>query len=498
MIPHHRSAASPLDVAGLVARVEQLSHAATHDDLTDLPNRSFTLQCLQTMLESAASTHEHVAVMFVDLDHFKLVNDTFGHHAGDDLLREFALRLRESTRLGDLIGRFGGDEFVVACRHHERSVAVRVADRVLGAMNLPFTVAGRSVTASASIGIAVSEPGEREPDRLLQAADIALFEAKRLGRARCEPFSEQLRRRVVDRVELEAELRQALCRDELLLHYQPQVDLCSGAVVGVEALVRWQHPVRGLVPPLEFVPMAEEAGLIVALGDWVLREACRQLAAWRRSCPAAPPVVTVNVSPLQLDGHLIDVVRRGLVDHGLDARAVCIELTESAFMHDGQGLDVLDGLRGLGCYIGIDDFGTGYSSLARLRDLPVEVLKIDRSFVAGLGTDPNDSAIVASIMSMALTMGLHVIAEGVEVPRQAEALVQLGCHHAQGYLFSRPVPAAEIAAIGRRKLWRPTGAGTAVTDAPVVAAGAIRRGHRRFIHEFLDQIGVPMGPEVRT
>jgi diguanylate cyclase (GGDEF)-like protein len=485
----------PDNVADLVARVEQLSHAATHDDLTDLPTRSFTLQCLQTMLTSAASTREHIAVMFVDLDHFKLVNDTFGHHAGDELLQQFALRLRDSTRLGDLIGRFGGDEFVIACRQHEPSTATRVAARVLASMERPFTVAGRPVTASVSVGLAVSTPGDHDAERVLQAADIALFEAKRLGRGRCEVFSEDLRRRMVDRVELEVELRDALVRDELRLHYQPQVDLFDGSVVGVEALVRWQHPVRGLVPPLEFVPVAEESGVIGALGEWVLREACRQMAEWRDRGTWAPPVVTVNVSPLQLDAHLVDVTRDALDQYALAPRAVCVELTESAFMRDGASLAVLDELRALGCYVGIDDFGTGYSSLARLRDLPAEVLKIDRSFVAGLGGDPNDSAIVASIMGMALTMGLHVIAEGVEAPCQADALVRLGCRFAQGYLFSRPVPPAEIEALGARRLWRPTARAAAATAGPVVEAARSRRGHRRFIHEFLDQIGVPMEPQ---
>ena len=487
-----------VDVADLVAR---LVHEAAHDPLTGLLNRASMMRRLDDLL-ATASSRERVQLLFVDVDHFKLVNDTFGHHAGDQLLCEFANRLRDCIRTDDLIGRFGGDEFVVACRLDDGDDPPCVAERIVAAMAEPFEVEGRSVVSSASIGLAVSDAGDTSRERLLQSADTALFEAKRLGRGRVEVFSPELRRKVVDRVELESELRAAIPAGQLRLRYQPQVDLHSGRVVGVEALVRWRHPTRGLLSPDEFIPVAEESGLIVPLGRWVLGEACRQMAEWQRYTDVTPPSVTVNVSPLQLDdaGFMADVTD-SLGRFHLPPRCLYLEVTETALMSRTTGLPTLAALRDLGCYVGIDDFGTGYSSLARLRGLPVEVLKIDRTFVAGLGTDSYDSAIVASIMSMAIAMGMHVIAEGVEHARQAEALVRLGCQFAQGYLFSAPVPPNEIAELCRRRLWRPISADGAAADGiggPVINARAARVGHRRFIHEFLDQIGLPIDSAPRT
>ncbi|MEK7423772.1 MAG: EAL domain-containing protein [Actinomycetota bacterium] len=485
------------DVDGEHRSHDELAHAATHDALTQLSNRTHVLHQLRSMLVDAAAAREHIGVLFVDLDHFKLVNDTFGHHAGDQLIQQFADRLRNGVRAGDLIGRFGGDEFIVACRLRTAGDDASIAaERILASMRQPFEVPGRQIVTSASIGLAISELDDTDPDGLIQAADTALFEAKRLGRGRVQAFTPELRRRVVERVVIESELRTALVEEQLRLHYQPQVDLHSGRVVGVEALVRWQHPERGLLAPADFIAVAEESGLIGPIGHWVLQEACRQMDEWRCASSWAPPLMTVNVSPLELDASsFVDEVRTVLARTGLDPRALCLELTESAVMTPTAALDTLADLRDLGCYIGIDDFGTGYSSLARLRDLPVEVLKIDRSFVDGLGTDPNDSAIVSSIMSLALTMGLHVIAEGVEEPRQAEALTRLGCQFAQGYLFARPMPADALISYGRRRLWRPITGDDAAADGvggPVVSPRAARRGRRRFIHEFLDQIGVPM------
>jgi diguanylate cyclase len=475
----------------------QLAHAATHDHLTDLSNRAFTLQQLSALLAGSAGDTQ-VAVLFVDLDRFKLVNDSLGHHAGDELLRQFAARLREIVRAGDVLGRFGGDEFVVACRLRADADARSFGQRIVDRTSEPFAIDGRDVIATASIGIAVSNEHERDPERLLQDADTALFQAKRRGRGRVEVFTMDLRRRMLDRVELETELRAALAAHKLRVAYQPQVDLHSGLLVGVEALVRWDHPRRGAVPPLEFIEVAEEAGLIGELGRFVLETACAQLVDWRRRSSFAPPVVTVNVSPFELlqDGFAAGVAGV-LARSGLDARSLCLEVTESALMGWSEGLAALAEVRELGCYIGIDDFGTGYSSFGRLRDLPVDVLKIDRSFVAGLGADPDDGAIVASIISMALTMGLHVVAEGVEQPCQAEALTRLGCRVAQGYLFARPQGPDAILTYGRRRLWRPLTGEDAAADRGIgsmVPSRSTRRGHLRFIHEFLDQIGVPMTP----
>lgn len=475
---------------------ERLAHAANHDDLTGLPNRAHTLRRLQQALDLVAGGTDRLTLFFVDLDHFKLVNDSLGHAAGDVLLRRFAQRLRRCTDADAIVGRLGGDEFVVVCRHRAGTVAT-MGERLMEAMAEPIDVNDRRLRMTASVGAATSEPDERRPDRLLQAADTALFEAKRLGRGRVQWFTDELRRRVVDRVELEADLRIALDRGQLRLEYQPQVDLRTGQIVGAEALARWRHPVRGELGPVVFVPIAEDAGLITALGGWVLRTACAQLATWQRRGDG-PPHVTINVSPLQLDDEgFADTVAAELDRHGLDPRMLGIEITESALMGREAGLRTLAAIRELGCYIGIDDFGTGHSSLARLRHLPVEVLKIDRSFIDGLGTDPNDSAIVASIMSMAITMGLHVIAEGVEHECQAEALVRLGCQHAQGYLFERPVPPERFAALVGRRLWRPPSPDAAASTGSAAVPlddRANRRGHRRFVHEFLDQIGLPIEP----
>lgn len=475
---------------------ERLAHAATHDDLTGLPNRAHTLRRLQQALDLVAGGTDRLTLFFVDLDHFKLVNDSLGHAAGDLLLRRFAQRLRQCADGDAIVGRLGGDEFVVVCRHAV-SIPALLGDRLMDVMNEPIEVGERRLRMTASVGAATSEPMERRPDRLLQAADTALFEAKRLGRARVQWFTDELHQRVVDRVELEAALRTALDLGQLRLEYQPQIDLGTGLMVGAEALLRWRHPLRGEIGPAVFVPVAEDAGLIGEVGTWVTRTACAQLASWQRRGDG-PRHVTINVSALQLDDECVAArIAAELDRHGLDARMLGIEITESALMGRDAGIRSLAAIRALGCYVGIDDFGTGHSSLARLRQLPVEVLKIDRSFVHGLGIDANDSAIVASIMSMSIAMGLHVIAEGVEHERQAEALVRLGCRHAQGFLFSRPVPPERIPDLVGRRLWRPSSSDAATAGSPVAVAGVLgeetaRRGHRRFVHEFLEQIGLPV------
>jgi diguanylate cyclase (GGDEF)-like protein len=478
---------------------ERLAHAANHDDLTGLPNRAHTLRRLQQALDLVAGGSDRLTLFFVDLDHFKLVNDSLGHAAGDALLRRFAHRLRRCADGDDIVGRLGGDEFVVVCRHAV-GVPALLGERLMTSMNEPIEVGERRLRMTASVGAATSEPMERRPDRLLQAADTALFEAKRLGRARVQWFTDELHRRVVDRVELEAALRVALDLGQLRLEYQPQIDLGSGMAVGAEALLRWRHPARGEISPAVFVPVAEDAGLIGEVGDWVVRTACTQLASWRRRGDG-PRHVTVNVSALQLDDECLAArVAAELDRHGLEPRMLGIEITESALMGRDAGIRTLAAIRELGCYIGIDDFGTGHSSLARLRHFPVEVLKIDRSFVDGLGTDEHDSAIVASIMSMAIAMGLHVIAEGVEHERQADALVRLGCRYAQGFLFSRPVPPERVPDLVGRRLWRPPSSGTVAAAATGRLADVLgdepqRRSHRRFVHEFLEQIGIPIDTE---
>jgi diguanylate cyclase len=493
-----RASTIPVDLSGtgpfthLVTTLSAPVAAAHLDPLTGLPSRGALFERLRTAM-AARSADGAVAVLFVDVDHFKLVNDSLGHAAGDRVLVEFADRLRRCSRPGDSVTRFGGDEFVVAMDRTGAGEAARVAQRIIDAMAAPITLGDRELVLSASVGVAVSGPDADSPEQLLRNADTALYEAKARGRARTQPFNAELRRTIVRRLELESDLRSAIRNGRLELHYQPQVDLVTGEVVGLEALARWRHPVHGPIAPEEFVPLAEDAGLIGALGGWVFNEACAQFASWRRSSPRVPRSLTVNVSVLQLDDPaFIDGVQTTVSRREIDPSALCLELTESALMRtSSRVLESLARLRALGVYVGVDDFGTGYSSLGRLRDLPVEVIKIDRSFVDGLGTEGSDSSIVASIMSLAFAMGLHAVAEGVERPCQAVHLAALGCSVAQGYLFAPPLPPGEAAALFGKRLWRPPPIER--TGREIVAPNvARRRGTKRFIDEFLDHIGVPM------
>ena len=475
---------------------ERLAHAATHDSLTGLPNRAVLLEHLDLAVTRSPGECTVVAVLFVDLDNFKLVNDSLGHDHGDTVLREVARRLRRCLHGDDTVGRFGGDEMVVVHVTTDEASAVALGERILAALAEPMVIADREMVMSASIGLAISGPCVDSSDQLIRNADTALYAAKERGRARLEVFSDELFLRVARRVQTESELRVALREQQLYVEYQPQIDLDTGRLVGVEALVRWQHPERGMVAPDEFITVAEECGLIGALGRYVLETSCRQFVAWRAANRPAPPSLTVNVSLRQLDDPgFVDELATILDDTGIDPASLTLELTESALINsDADVVEVLGRLRALGVYLAIDDFGTEYSSLARLRDLPVEVLKIDRSFVDGLGTEPGDTAIVASIMSLAFAMGLHVIAEGVETESQAVVLAGLGCGVAQGFLFSRSVPAGEIPDLAARRFWKPPLAPISLAAAPAVGvtdAGG-RRGRRYFVDEFLDHIGVPM------
>ncbi len=471
---------------------DQLAHLAAHDSLTGLPNRNRLLDGLDQALDRHVATDEPVSVLFVDLDHFKLVNDSFGHQAGDHVLRQFADRLGRAVPDGDLVGRFGGDEFVVIHNGTAAGSAVHVAEQILRVMEAPFDAAGHEMVLSVSIGLA-SAAHAGDGSEALRNADTALYAAKERGRQRLEVFSSEQHVRVVQRVEMEAELRTALRDDQFLLQYQPQVDMHTGRMVGVEGLIRWQHPERGLVPPGDFIPVAEDSGLIVPIGRWVVQEACRQISEWRTTTRHPPPSVTINVSSLQLgDPGFVDDVRDALAAHEVPPRSLCLELTESALMGGTtDALDVLNRLRDLGVYIAIDDFGTGYSSLSRLRDLPVEVLKIDRSFVSGLHGEGGDVAVIASILSLAIAMGLHVIAEGVEQQDQATMLVDLGCSVAQGFLYARPQAADDITFLAGRALGRERRrAADLATEVP--GADRSRRGRRRFVDEFMYQLGLPM------
>lgn len=480
----------------LLALIADLIHAATHDVLTGLPTRALLLTELERALAQVATADKTVAVLFVDLDNFKLVNDSLGHDVGDELLCEVARRITACLEGHEdcIVSRFGGDEFVILYPHSALSAEDRLAAGVLAAVSQPVEFGGREVVTSASIGLASSTLVTQSAEQLIQNADTALYAAKARGRNCMVRFNQELYARASRRLKIESDLRVALREKQLYVHYQPQVSLITGLIVGVEALARWQHPEHGMVSPAEFIPIAEDSRLINELGRQVLCAACQQLADWTAAMPERPLSVTVNVSPRQLsDPAFITEVQSIIKKTGVSGASLCLELTESALMNQGAELiAVIDQLHKLGIYVAIDDFGTEYSSLSRLRDLPIEVLKIDRSFIDGLPTEPGDTAIVSSILSLAFATGKHVIAEGIERVGQALALRSMGCHVAQGYLFSRPVDAALIAPMMDRPLWQPA-ANRALYSAAAAPDSLTRRAQQTFVDEFLDHIGVPMG-----
>jgi diguanylate cyclase (GGDEF)-like protein/PAS domain S-box-containing protein len=447
---------------------ERLTYQATHDPLTGLPNRRLFLEALGRSVDVAreGGFAPTIAVLFVDLDQFKLINDSLGHQVGDHLLRQVADRLAGEISPADTIARFGGDEFTLLLHDVITAADVEaVGERLLAEVSRPYEVDGRELVVSASIGVAIAGPGQYDPNGLVSDADAAMYRAKERGRLRIEVFDERMRTASTARLATEQGLRRAIAGGELRLVFQPEVLVAGGQPTGAEALVRWAHPARGTVMPVEFIPVAEETGLIMPLGEWVLFEAftaAKRLADGAASSarhrtgtatsaaangPGGPPhIVWANVSARQLSGSdLVSVVERALESTGADPTTVGLEVTESALMVDAEvAVDVLRRLKDLGVHLAIDDFGTGYSSLSYLKRLPFDVVKIDQSFIAGLGTDPEDSAIVAAVIGLTHTLGLRSLAEGVETEAQRVALVDLGCELAQGYLFAVPVPESEL------------------------------------------------------
>lgn len=427
-----------------------LAFQASHDTLTSLPNRALFAERLRVAIGRLRRGRRPLTVLFVDLDRFKYINDSMGHGAGDLVLFETAARLSQVLRPADTLSRFGGDEFTILCEDVDGvEGASRIAERIIAAVEEPLSVGGREIFVGASVGIAVAADRHATPEALLSDADAAMYRAKEAGRGRYEVFDEHLRSATVRRVEIENGLRRALENNELVLHYQPIVDLHSAAMVGVEALLRWQRPDAHPYSPAEFIPVAEETGLIHEIGDHVLHEACRQAAAWRAGMDDANRVfhVTVNISPLQLMRPGFSAgVAAVLEETGMPPQWLCLEITESALMADTDAaIAVLEEIRDLGVRIGIDDFGTGYSSLSYLQRFPVDLVKIDRSFTMSLDRrNSQANALVGAVVHIGAALGISIIAEGVETRDQATILAGLGCQVAQGYLYSRPRPAVEV------------------------------------------------------
>jgi diguanylate cyclase (GGDEF)-like protein len=426
---------------------ERTQHEALHDPLTGLPNRNLFLDRLDHALAQSARHRNSVAVLFLDLDQFKLVNDSLGHVAGDELLAAVAPRLEQSLRPGDTVARFGGDEFAILAEDisSERDVT-RVAERIAEGLARPFILRRREHFVSASVGISIGG-GTEAPEALIRDADSALYRAKERGRGGYEIFDEVMRSRVIEHVQIENDLRKAIQRQELELHYQPVVRLRDGAIVKLEALLRWKHPDRGLIGPLAFIPVAEESRLIVPIGRWVIDEACRQVASWQQLDPDSAPVgIAVNLSAPQLtDPDLIGHVERAVADNGIDPATLWLELTESILLDETTVVErTLESLKGLGVRLVLDDFGVGFSSLGYIKRLPLSSIKLDRSFVENITESKHDAAIVHAVSEMADAIGIEVVAEGVETAEQVQAAADLGCGLAQGFFFTEPVPAEEI------------------------------------------------------
>jgi diguanylate cyclase (GGDEF)-like protein/PAS domain S-box-containing protein len=463
-------------VAQDVTESIHLEHRAMHDPLTQLPHRDAFVSELDRALARRLRSGMQLALLFIDLDNFKVVNDSLGHAVGDVLLAAVAQRLRRVVRGGDVIARLGGDEFVVLAESLTDQIeASVVAERMLRIFETPFEASGHRLTITASIGVATASLQPTTAQELLREADVAMYRAKADGRNAFELFDDRVRAEVADRLQVESELRAAFDRNEFAIAYQPLVNLLDGSVIACEALLRWNHSEGGPLPPGSFIPLAEENGLIVPLGRWVIGKAIADAATWRRHLGSVG--VAVNVSPRQLaDEGLLATVNQELARSRFPAAGLCLEITETAVLQDPpKAAQTLRALRLMGVRIAIDDFGTGFSSLSYLTELPVDVIKVDRQFVAGLsGRGAREArAVIVAVMALARELGTTVVAEGVETQHQLTALRELGCSVAQGYLFARPSPAAELELDGY-----------ATRTAPGL-------GDPSVIREFMRQIGIP-------
>lgn len=438
-----------VDITERKLHESKLLYQASHDSLTGLPNRALLHDRIEQAIAKARREGGQMAVVFVDLDHFKLINDSLGHHVGDRLLLEVAARLTHCVRSHDSVARQGGDEFVlVLSEQHGQNDILSVVNRLLESISQPWMHDGQEYGLSCSIGVSCYPHHGEDPDILLRCADAAMYKAKASGRNTYHLYTPELNDAISERLELENNLRHALERDEFRVYYQPRIDTVSGRIIGAEALIRWECPGKGLVSPDKFIPIAEETGLIVSIGQWVLREACRQNSAWQRA-GLSPITVSVNLSPIQFrNSGLVKSVASALDQANLSPAFLELELTESFVMHDAERINgAMKSLKALGVDISVDDFGTGYSSLSYLKRFPVDRLKVDKSFVRDIDTDPEDAAIVRAIITLGHSLNLKVVAEGVETQAHLAFLQEHGCDELQGYFFSRPIPASKMGAL---------------------------------------------------
>ena len=440
------------DIGERKAFEEQLQHQAFHDRLTELANRALFRDRVEHALERQTRDGRPVSVLFLDLDDFNTINDTLGHALGDQVLKEVAERLKGCLRAADTAARLGGDEFGVLLEDGGVGFeAAEVASRIMAALEAPIRLGGRTVSVRASIGIAAAHPGEegtpKSGEELMRNADVAMYMAMEAGKGRYQLFEPTMHDTVLRRLELKGDLQRAVDNGEFFLHYQPVIELESGAISGLEALLRWNHPERGVVPPLEFIGLAEETGLIVPIGRWVLQEACRQAVLLRARFPIDPPLhMAVNLSARQLQRpEIVAEIGEILMETGLDPAALTLEITESVMMKDIKlSVQRLTELKALGVKLAVDDFGTGYSSLNYIQQFPVDILKVDKSFVDAFNTDPRKSALTATIIKLASDLDLRPVAEGIERADQLERLLDLHCDLGQGFYFSKPLPMEEI------------------------------------------------------
>ncbi len=448
----YRIAGSLTDITVHKHVEEKLAHDAFHDPLTGLPNRKLLMARLEKSLgRMKIDPHYSFAVLFVDIDRFKTINDSMGHQAGDELLLKISEILKSMTRTDDLIARLGGDEFVVLFEEiKDQEQITKIAERILGQLQKPLRVTGKQIYSSASIGIAFGSREYEDSDDLVRDADLAMYRAKVNGKGRYEVFNAKMRSGVISSMQLELDLRRAYEQKEFVLHYQPIVSLNNGEIIGFEALVRWNHPTRGMVPPNEFIPVAEETGLILPIGEWILNEACLQMRQWQEKYPLSNLLtISVNLSARQLEQpSLSKQIAEILSEARLDPKLLRLEITESVIMHNAeQAVVTVNELRDLGVRISIDDFGTGYSSLGYLHRFPVDTLKVDRSFINRIGNEGENAEIVQTIINLASNLDMEVVAEGVETIEQLDFLRKINCKYGQGYYYSRPldsVAAAEV------------------------------------------------------